>query len=89
MKRSWNWNVWAGFLFVIAGLVTYPFFVLFPVTRDVPWANLLLFCIGGVLLSLGLTRAFRQPELYRGKIFGPIFAGLSLLVLGLFAYGVF
>ena len=89
MKRSWNWKVWAGFLFVIAGLVSYPFFVLFPVTRDFPWANLLLFCIGGVLLALGLTRAFRQPESYRGKIFGPMFAGLSLLVFGLFAYGVF
>jgi len=89
MKRSWNWNVWAGFLFVIAALFSYPFFVLFPVTRDFPWANLLLFCTGGVLLALGLTRAFRHPELYRGKIFAPITAGLSLLMFGLFTYGVF
>ena len=78
-----------GFLFVIAGLVSYPFFVLFPLTRDFPWANLLLFCTGGVLLALGLNRAFRHPELHRGKIFGPIFAGLSLLMFGLFAYGAF
>ena len=89
MKRSWNWNVWAGLLLVIAGLFSYPFFVLFPVTRDFPWANLLLFCTGGVLLALGLNRAFRHPELHRGKIFGPIFAGLSLLMFGLFAYGAF
>ena len=81
--------MWAGFLFVIAGLVGYPFFALFAVTRDFPGRISCSFCIGGVLLSLGLTRAFRQPELYRGKIFGPIFAGLSLLVFGLFAYGVF
>ncbi len=58
-------------------------------TRDFPWANLLLFCTGGVLLALGLNRAFRHPELHRGKIFGPIFAGLSLLMFGLFAYGAF
>jgi len=89
MKRRWNWNIWAGFLLALAALFTYPFFVLFPVTRDFPWVNLLLFCAGGVLLAVGLARTFRSPEQYRGKICGPIFAGLSLLMFGLFAYGVF
>jgi hypothetical protein len=89
MKRRWNWPLWAGFLFVVAALFSYPFFVLFPVTRDFPWANLALFCAGGVLLGTGVMRAFRRPELYRGKILGPILAILSLLVFALFAYGVF
>ena len=79
-----------GFLFVLAGLVSYiPLFSLFPVTRDFPWANLLLFAGGGILSWVGLKRAFRQPELYRGKIFGPVFAALSVLGVGLFAYGIF
>jgi hypothetical protein len=89
MKRNWNWPLWAGFILVLAGFLSYSFFALVPVTRDFPWVNLLLFCGGGILLATGLVRAFRQPELYRGKIFGPILAALSLLVVGLFAYGVF
>src|SRR5438477_2805427 len=88
MKRRWNWALWLGFIFVAAGFITYPFFVLFPVTRDFPWANLLLFGTGGILLVLGLARAFGRPQLYRGKIFGPILAVLSLLAFTLFGYGV-
>ena len=41
MKRSWNPLIWAGFFLVLAGALSYvPFFALFPVTRDFPWANL-------------------------------------------------
>ena len=90
MKKRWNWSLWAGFLLVVAGVVSYvPFFALFPVTRDFPWANLLLFCAGGVLLGAGLIRAFRKPELYRGKILGSIFALLSVAGVSLFGYGLF
>lgn len=90
MKRRRNFSLGAGFFLVLAGLVSYiPFFALFPITRDFPWANLLLLAAGGVLLCAGLRRAFRQPELYRGKIFGSILATLSVVGVGLFAYGVF
>jgi AhpC/TSA family protein len=89
MKRKWNWPLWAGFVFVVVALFSYPFFAQFPVTRDFPWANLLLFGVGGILLVTGLVRAFGKPQLYRGKILGPIFALLSLLAFSLFAYGAF
>jgi hypothetical protein len=89
MKRSWNWPLWAGFLFVLAGFLSFSFFAQFPSTRDFPWVNLLLFCVGGILLVAGLVRAFGRPQLYRGKIFGPILAVLSLLAFGFFAYGIF
>jgi hypothetical protein len=49
----------------------------------------LLFLAGGVLLGRGLTRAFRQPELYRGKILGSILTALSVAVVSLFVFGVF
>jgi predicted benzoate:H+ symporter BenE len=69
MKRRWNLALWAGFLLVLAGLFSYiPLFVLFPLTRDFPWANLLILAAGGVLLGKGLTQAFTRPEAYCGVI---------------------
>jgi drug/metabolite transporter (DMT)-like permease len=89
MKRHWNWSVWIGFLFVLAGSFSYTFFARFPVTRDFPWANLILFCSGGILLVVGLFRAFGNPRAYRGKIFGSILTLLSVLMIGLFSYVIF
>jgi hypothetical protein len=89
MKRRWNVLLWAGFLFVLVGLLSYvPFFSLFPITRDFPWANLSLFGVGAVLLGKGLGKAFGEPQLYRGKIFGPILTALSLAGIGFFCYGL-
>ena len=88
-RRRWNLSIWAGFLLVVAGFLSYPFFIQFPAMRDVPWVNFILFAAGLALLVLGLTRAFGRPTIYRGKIFGPILAVLSLLIAGLFGYVVF
>jgi hypothetical protein len=89
VKRHWNISIWAGFAIVIAAFVSYvPLFADFPVTRDVPWANYLLFLIGGGLLAVGLRRAFRDPAHYRGKASGPILSGLSVLLCALFVGGV-
>jgi len=73
-RRLWNWHLWAGFLLCLVGFASFPFFAKFPVTRDVPWANFLFFAVGGVLLFLGLKRAFGQPQQYRGKLQGPFWA---------------
>jgi Peroxiredoxin len=89
VKRSWNWSLWIGFFFALAGFLSYAFFAQFPVTRDFPWANLLLFTIGGILLVLGLFRAFGKPRVYRGKIFGPILATLGILMFAFFSYVFF
>ena len=85
-KKSWNWPLGIGFLFALAGFFSYTFFAQFPITRDFPWANLLLFAAGGILLVLGLFRAFGKPRVYRGKILGPILAILGLLMFGFFSY---
>ena len=89
MKRQWNWPIWVGFLLVLAGFFSYTFFARFPVTRDFPWANLVLFCAGGILLVVGLFRAFGNPRAYRGKVFGSILTLLSVLMIGLFSYVIF
>jgi hypothetical protein len=78
-----------GFAIVLVALVSYiPFFALFPATRDIPWVSYLLFLIGGALLAVGLRRAFRDPERYRGKVSGSILAAVSFLLVALFVAGV-
>lgn len=89
-KRSWNSALWAGFLLTLASFLSY-FIVLYryPITRDVPWFNWILFAAALALLFAGLRRAFAQPQVYRGRIFGPILATLSVLVLATFAAVIF
>jgi uncharacterized membrane protein YedE/YeeE len=89
MKRTWNWRLWLGCIVTLLGVFSYTFLARFPRTRDFPWLNLLLFCMGGILLITGLVRAYRQPQVYRGKIFGPVLAAISLFVVGLFVYEIF
>ena len=89
MKRKRNWPIWVGFVVVVAGLFSYGFFAQFPITRDFPWANFLLFGIGAALLILGLFRAFGRPQVYRGKIFGSIFTAIAVLVVAFFSYQIF
>jgi hypothetical protein len=89
VKRKWNWPIWIGFIVAVGGLFSYEFFAQFPVTRDFPWATLVLFGVGAVLLIVGLFRAFGRPQLYRGKIFGLIFAVITALLFAFFAYEIF
>lgn len=89
-QRRWNWNLWAGFLLCLVAFASYFLvFARFPMTRDVPWVNFLLFGTGGAFLFFGLKRAFGQPQQYRGKVAGPILGALGLLVVGVFCFVVF
>lgn len=77
----------AGFLLCVVAFLSYPlFFAGFPATRDVPWVNWLLFALGLAMLGVGIARAFRQPERFRGKVAGPVLGVLSLAVLGFFVF---
>lgn len=89
MKRHHNILLWAGFVVVLLAVGTYlPIFAVYAATRDVPWVNYLLFVAGGVLLALGLRRAFGQPDIYRGKVLGTILASLSFLLFAFFCAGI-
>jgi hypothetical protein len=89
-QRRWNWYLWAGSLLCLVAFASYfLLFSRFPVTRDVPWVNFLLFGTGVAFLFVGLKRAFCQPQQYRGKIAGPILGTLSLLIVGVFCFAVF
>jgi hypothetical protein len=84
-----NWQIWAGFLLsLIAFLSYFLVFVWFPVTRDFPWANLLLFGIAAVLLFVGVRRAFApdRPRPKLSKIVGSVLATLSVAIFGFFIF---
>ena len=84
-----NWHLWVGFVLCIVGFASLPVLARFPATRDVPWVNFLFLGTGLTLLFVGLTRAFDQPQQYRGKITGTILGSLSVLIVGLFCFVVF
>ncbi|MEP6637192.1 MAG: hypothetical protein ABJB97_10750 [Acidobacteriota bacterium] len=100
--RRANWPIWAGFLLSLIAFLTYPFvFVRFPVTRDFPWANFALFALAGVLLLIGLKRAFAPaaaPEAdskragvarrhrTRSRVGGVITTALSVAIFAFFIF---
>lgn len=88
-KRSWNLPLWIGSVWVLLGFFSYAFLVRFPLTRDFPWLNILMFFTGGIFLVIGLFRAFARPQQYRGRIFGSVLTLLGLILFGLFVYGLF
>ena len=82
--KKFNWQIWAAFLLSLFAFLSYPLlFVRFPVTRDFPWANLLLFVAAVAFMLFGLRRAFASDRAHplRSKISGGILATLSLAIL--------
>jgi len=88
--QKFNWQTWTGFLLSVAALLSYPFvFVRWPITRDFPWANLLLFGVALVLLSVGVKRGFAPGRRSISKIASSIVTVLGVLVLGFFVFTFF
>jgi hypothetical protein len=78
----WNGPLWSGFALSVVAFISYfYFFSRFPVTRDVPWASVLLFVAAMALLVRGVLRANR-------KIFASIVAVLGALVFVFFGLAV-
>ena len=85
-----NWPIWAGFLLSLFALLSYPFvFVRWPITRDFPWANLLIFAIAGTLLLAGVRHAFKSDRRRRSKIVSSLVATVGFLSLGFFIFAFF
>ena len=81
MKRI-NWQIWAGFVLSVIAAFSYPFvFVRWPLTREFPWANLVLFAIAIVFLFLGLRRAFKPDKRIVSKVFSSLAAAFGVLLL--------
>jgi predicted PurR-regulated permease PerM len=87
--RRFNWPLWLGLVLSVVGVFSYlAVFVWYPVTRDFPWANLLLFAVAAVLLFVGVRRAFASDR-RRSKIVASIVATLGVVVIALFLVGFF
>ena len=88
--KKFNWQIWAGFLLTLFAFFSYPFiFIEWPITRDFPWLNLLLFALALGLLFIGVRRAFGPGRRLISKIGAPILATLSVLILALFIFVAF
>jgi peroxiredoxin len=89
--RGLNWPLWSGFLLSPIAFLSYPFvFERWPVTRDFPWVNLLLFGLTALLLVTGLRRAFAPGRLRWLRITsGLIATTLSIAIFANFAMSVF
>jgi predicted PurR-regulated permease PerM len=90
--RRFNWPLWLGFLLtLIASFSYFAFFVRFPVTRDFPWANLLLFLLAAVVLWFGIRRGFARDRAHptRSKVITSIVSTLSVLVFAFFIFAIF
>jgi peroxiredoxin len=82
--KRWNWQLWAGFALSIAALAGYILWV--NETRAVFWPALLLFVVAAALLVSGSKHRSSEPELYRGKIAGPVLTTLSVLIFAFFGF---
>ena len=88
--RRFNWHIWAGLLFSVLAFLSYPtFFVNFPITRDFPWANLILFMIAIAFLSVGVRRAFAPDRSRIAKAGSVVIACLGLLITAFFIFTIF
>jgi AhpC/TSA family len=90
--RRFNWPLWVGFLLTVAAFMTYfSVFIWFPVTRDFPWVNLLIFLIAGIFLFSGVRRGFaaERSRPTRSRVVTSIVSVLSLAIFGLFVFAIF
>ena len=86
IKKRTNTALWLGLLItVLAVLSNLLYFSKVPAAA-LPWLNLTLPAIGLIFLLISVVRAFGQSQIYRGKIWGSIAAGLAALFLAASAW---
>lgn len=85
--KRFNWQIWAGFLLSLFAIASFPtIFVNWPVTRDFPWANLLLFAASLAFIAVGVRKAFGPERKTLSKIVAIV---LSLIGVGSLALFIF
>ena len=89
MKPRFNWPIWVGFLLGLFAFGSVAFFARYPITRDFPWVNLLLFAVALVLVVIGARRAFTPGRRRVAKIGASVLATLSVCLVVFFCYIAF
>ena len=86
MTRQRNWAPWFGLLLALVAMLSNAgFFLGFPGQRAIPWLSVALAIAALVCAAVGIMRAFRQQQVYSGKVSSSILGVLSLLICGLVA----
>jgi hypothetical protein len=84
--RQRNWAPWIALLLALAALLSnVGFFMGLPGQRAIPWLSVALAIAALVCAAVGIMRAFRQSQVYSGKISSSILGVVSLLICGLVA----
>jgi hypothetical protein len=90
--RRFNWPLWVGLLVTLIGGFSYiAVFIWFPITRDFPWVNLLLFLVAVVFLWQGVRRGFARDRAHptRSKIMTTLVTTFSVAIIALFLFSYF
>jgi hypothetical protein len=88
--KRFNWQIWAGLLLSLFAFLSYPtLFVQWPLTRDFPWANILLFVIAIILIYVGVRRAFETGRSMFAKVAAVLFTTVSVLTVAVFVFMAF
>jgi hypothetical protein len=86
--RQRNWMPWIALLFALAAILSNAgFFMALPGQRAIAWLSVILAIAALVCAAVGIMRAFRQPQVYGGKVSSSILGVLSLLICGLVGFG--
>src|SRR6185436_14545838 len=89
MRRRWNLSLWLGALVVPAALAVY--LVLLapqPAVRDRAWILVPIFAVALALMGRGVVRAWRAPQLWRGRLFGSFVSLLATTLAGFLTFGI-
>jgi len=90
VMKNFNWQLWAGFVLTLFSFLSYPFlFIDYPLLRDFPWLNLILFALALVLLILGVRRAFQPGRKSISKVSAVVVATLGVLIMAFFIFIAF
>jgi hypothetical protein len=84
--RQRNLAPWIALLLALVALLSNAgFFLGFPGQRAIPWLSIALAIAAIICAAVGIMRAFRQSQVYGGKVSSSILGVLSLLICGLVA----
>jgi hypothetical protein len=87
-ERRRNLAPWTGlFIGLVAILSNAAFFVAIPGQRAIPFLSWALAVIALVFAAMGVMRAFRQPQVYDGKVSSSALGVVSLLLFALVVFG--
>ena len=90
LMKNFNWQLWTGFVLTLFSFLSYPFlFIDYPLLRDSPWLNLILFALALELLILGVRRAFQPGRKSISKVSAVVVATLGVLIMAFFIFIAF